>query len=223
MKVFSYLTLLFLLLGFQIALSASVNDTVKMAKVDSLSHQYHLIKPVSEKVPNFSGDKQTQTARLTAEKPLRVLVLDEQDKPVEGVCIHFKPLVTPEKDKKFTIVDTVSCTDSSGIAETKVVLGSVEGEYQVAAQIKDFPTDEILVFRVFARKSNWVFLLIAGLIGGLGLFLLGIVITRKLISKNTSPGAEPCWIQPDSLPQGQPHTDVWIQLNLIHFFNTSAG
>ncbi len=174
MKVFSYLTLLFLLLGFQIALSASVNDTVKMAKVDSLSHQYHLIKPVSEKVPNFSGDKQTQTARLTAEKPLRVLVLDEQDKPVEGVCIHFKPLVTPEKDKKFTIVDTVSCTDSSGIAETKVVLGSVEGEYQVAAQIKDFPTDEILVFRVFARKSNWVFLLIAGLIGGLGLFLLGM-------------------------------------------------
>lgn len=174
MKVFSYLTLLFLLLGFQIALSASVNDTVKMAKVDSLSHQYHLIKPVSEKVPNFSGDKQTQTARLTAEKPLRVLVLDEQDKPVEGVCIHFKPLVIPEKDKKFTIVDTVSCTDSSGIAETKVVLGSVEGEYQVAAQIKDFPTDEILVFRVFARKSNWVFLLIAGLIGGLGLFLLGM-------------------------------------------------
>src|SRR6056297_1285468 len=174
MKVFSYLTLLFLLLGFQIALSASVTDTVKMAKVDSLSHQYHLIKPVSEKVPNFSGDKQTQTARLTAEKPLRVLVLDEQDKPVEGVCIHFKPLFVPEKDQKFTVVDTVSCTDSSGIAETKIILGSVEGEYQVAAQIKDFPTDEILVFRVFARKSNWVFLLIAGLIGGLGLFLLGM-------------------------------------------------
>ena len=174
MKVLSYLTLLFLLLGFQVSFSASVTDTVKMVNMDSLSHHYHIIKPVSEDIPNFSGDKQTQTARLTAEKPLRVLVLDEQNKPVEGVCIHFKPLFTPERDKKFTIVDTVSCTDSSGIAETKVVLGSVEGEYQVAARIKNFPTDEILVYRVFARKSNWVFLLIAGLIGGLGLFLLGM-------------------------------------------------
>src|SRR6056297_65072 len=174
MKVFSYLTLLFLLLDFQVGLSASVTDSVKMAKVDSISHPYYLIKPVSEKIPNFSGDKQTQTARLTAEKPLRVLVLDEQNKPVEGVCIHFKPLITPEKDEKFTIVDTVSCTDSSGIAETKVVLGSVEGEYQVAARFSNFPSDEILIYRVFARKSNWVFLLIAGLVGGLGLFLLGM-------------------------------------------------
>ncbi|MDK2977379.1 MAG: phosphate:Na+ symporter [Bacteroidales bacterium] len=174
MKVFSYLTLLFLLLGFQIALSASATDTVKMAKVDSLSHQYHLIKPVSEKVPNFSGDKQTQTARLTAEKPLRVLVLDEQNNPVEGVCIQFKPLFVPEKDQKFTVVDTVSCTDSSGIAETKIILGSVEGEYQVAARFSNIPSDEILIYRVFARKSNWVFLLVAGLIGGLGLFLLGM-------------------------------------------------
>ncbi|HSH51947.1 MAG TPA: Na/Pi cotransporter family protein, partial [Bacteroidales bacterium] len=174
MRFFSYFILLFLLPGFQVGLSASVGDTVRTAKVDSNRNQYHLRKPVSAEILNFSGDNQTQTARLTAEKPLRVLVLDEQNKPVEGVCILFKPLFVPEKDRKFTIVDTVSCSNSSGIAETKVVLGSVEGEYQVAARIKDFPSDEILVFRVFARKSNWVFLLIAGLVGGLGLFLLGM-------------------------------------------------
>jgi len=174
MKIFRYSVLLLLLFVNHFNLLASIGDTVQMTARDSIGHQYHLSKPVSEKTLNFSGDKQTQTAGLTAENPLRVLVLDEQNNPVEGVCIQFKPLIVPEKDQKFTVVDTVSCTDSSGIAETKIILGSVEGEYQVVARFSNIPSDEILIYRVFARKSNWVFLLVAGLIGGLGLFLLGM-------------------------------------------------
>jgi len=174
MKIFRYLVLLFLLFVIHFNLSASIGDTVKTTARDSIGHPYHLTKPVSKEIPNFSGDKQTQTAGLTAEKPLRVLVLDEQNNPVEGVCIQFKPLFVPEEDQKFTVVDTISYTDSSGIAETKIILGSVEGEYQVAARFSNIPSDEILIYRVFARKSNWVFLLVAGLIGGLGLFLLGM-------------------------------------------------
>lgn len=174
MKVFKYSLLLFLLFAFHLDLSASISDSVKMAKFDSIGYPYHLSKPVSSEIPNFSGDNQTQTARLTAEKPLRVLVLDKQNQPVENVCVLFKTLSVPKDDKKFTILDTIACTDSNGIAKTELILGSVEGEYHVSAQLKDFPSEQILVYRVFARKLNWVFLLVAGLIGGLGLFLLGM-------------------------------------------------
>ncbi|MFP4023633.1 MAG: Na/Pi symporter [Thiohalospira sp.] len=174
MKVFKYTVLLLLFFISHLNLSASISDSVKLARVDSIEYKYHLTKPVSSETPNFSGDNQTQTARLTAEKPLRVLVLDKKNQPVENVCVLFKILSVPKDDKKFTIVDTIAFTDSNGIAKTEVVLGSVEGEYHVTAQLKDFPSDQILVYSVFARKSNWVFLLIAGLIGGLGLFLLGM-------------------------------------------------
>ncbi|MEE4198043.1 MAG: Na/Pi symporter [Bacteroidales bacterium] len=155
-------------------LCASEADSVKAIHGDTAGYSFHLRKPVSDQVLNYSGNLQTQTARLTAQNPLRVLVLDEQGNPVEGIRIQFKRLSFPEGGNNFRIEDTIACTDSRGIAQTNVVLGSVEGEYQVAARIKDFPSKEIEIFRVFARKSNWVFLLVAGLLGGLGLFLLGM-------------------------------------------------
>lgn len=161
----SILTGLFLLLS---GLIFSQNDSALV------SVQYKLTKPVSRSIPNYSGDLQTQTARLKSEKPVRILVLDQNNQPGKNLAVKLQKISVPEGDKYFKIIDTLTYTDTLGIAETYVILGSKEGMYEISAQLVEYPETNFLIYKVFARKTNWVFLLIAGLIGGLGLFLLGM-------------------------------------------------
>ncbi|MFC2103782.1 Na/Pi symporter [Bacteroidota bacterium] len=142
----------------------------------TLRQQYKLIKPVSRSIPNYSGDLQTQTARLKAEKPIRIQVLDQYNKPVKNLYIKLQEVSIPKGAKNFIITDTLIYTDSLGIAETEIIVGSKEGMYEFSARLEKYPETNFLVYKVFARKTNWVFMLIAGLIGGLGLFLLGMTM-----------------------------------------------
>jgi phosphate:Na+ symporter len=147
-----------------------------IAQNDSLTNNenYKLIKPVSKSIPNFSGDHQTQTARLKSDKPIRIQVLNSRNEPAKDLAIILQKFLSPEGEKNFSICDTLIYTDSLGIAEAYIVLGSKEGMYEISAQLLDYPETNFLIYKIFARKTNWVFLLIAGLIGGLGLFLLGM-------------------------------------------------
>lgn len=147
-----------------------------IAQKDSLPHieTFKLFKPVSKSIPNYSGDHQTQTARLKSDKPIRIQVLNNKNEPVKDLAIILQKFSSPEGDKIFNICDTLIYTDSLGIAEAYIVLGSKEGMYEISAQLLDYPETNFLIYKVFARKTNWVFLLVAGLIGGLGLFLLGM-------------------------------------------------
>ena len=85
-----------------------------IAKTDSLNYsiEYKLIKPVSNKIADYSGDKQTQTALLKTEKPIRVLVLNREGKPQQNVSILFKEISIPSKAEGFSIADTLVETDS---------------------------------------------------------------------------------------------------------------
>ena len=144
---------------------------------DSLSKEsYKLIKPVSKRVSNYSGDLQTQTANSKTDKPIRVQVLNQNNIPVQGVLVCFQKISFPSNSENFSITDTLVNTDSIGIAKTFLNLGSKEGDYEISAQLKDFSNTNFLIYKVHARKTNWVFLLVAGLIGGLGLFLLGMTM-----------------------------------------------
>lgn len=154
---------LFLFLSFFV--NAQNNSSI-------ISKQYKLIKPVSKSVSNYSGDLQTQTARLKTEKPIRVKVLNSNNEPVKNLAIKFRKIHF-KKSPHFKIVDSLVYTDNFGIAETYLILGSKEGVYEVSAQLADCKSN-FLIYKVFARKTNWVFILIVGLIGGLGLFLLGM-------------------------------------------------
>jgi len=149
--------------------SWSQNDSTVYAK-------YKLIKPTSNSVPNYSGDLQTQTALLNTNRPIRVQVLGQEALPIKDVLIKFEIVSTPKKGEDFRIIDTLVNTDYNGIAETNLKLGSEEGMYEISAQLVDYPQSNFLIYKIFARKTNWVFLLVAGLIGGLGLFLLGMTM-----------------------------------------------
>ena len=108
-----------------------------IAQKDSLTHieTFKLFKPVSKSIPNYSGDHQTQTARLKSDKPIRIQVLNNKNEPVKDLAIILQKFSSPEGDKIFNICDTLIYTDSLGIAEAYIVLGSKEGMYEISAQL----------------------------------------------------------------------------------------
>lgn len=166
--IFSYIILFFFLFaGYTVF---SQNDSL------ILTYQYRLVKPSSDKTLNYSGDRQTQTARLKTDKPIRVQVLNMDGEPVSNVKVTLQTISVPQGDKYFKVIDTLVFTDTLGIAESYLILGSEEGEYEISAQLKDYPESNFLIYKVLARKTNWAFILVAGLIGGLGLFLLGMTM-----------------------------------------------
>ena len=69
-----------------------------IAQNDSLtnSENYKLIKPVSKSIPNFSGDHQTQTARLKSDKPIRIQVLNSRNEPAKDLAIILQKFLSPE-------------------------------------------------------------------------------------------------------------------------------
>jgi len=161
-------TILLFVLLFVSFLAIAQNDS--LIRIEN----FKLIKPVSKSIPNYSGDHQTQTVRLKSDKPIRIQVLNTKNEPEKDLAIILQKFSSPSDEKNFSICDTLIYTDSLGIAETYIVLGSKEGMYEISAQLLDYPETNFLIYKVFARKTNWVFILIAGLIGGLGLFLLGM-------------------------------------------------
>ncbi|HYW94819.1 MAG TPA: Na/Pi symporter, partial [Bacteroidales bacterium] len=141
-------------------------------------------KPVQESSRSWSGDNQQQKAGSLLEKPVRVRVTGMSGKPVAGVPVTFEPLSVPAGSEGFRIQPTTSFTDSLGMAFARVTLGDKAGEYTLISRIKNDPSSKLLVFRFTAQKANWVFMLLIGLLGGLGLFLLGMNMMSEGMEKS---------------------------------------
>ncbi|MFC2098999.1 Na/Pi symporter [Bacteroidota bacterium] len=137
-----------------------------------------LIKPVE------SGDNQYHKVNHPLDEPVNVQLVDENFKPVPGQMVHFSILSTPKKSSGFNISSEIAFSDSNGFATIDVTLGSKPGEYQVTARIESNIDRDFQVFTFHARKSNWVFMLIIGLLGGLGLFLLGMDMMSEGLKKS---------------------------------------
>ena len=165
----SRIVILFILI-ITVSFGLSANDSLVINKT------YKLVKPISKTIPNYSGDLQTQTAYLKSDKPIRILVLNQDDFPVSDLAIKLQVLSVPNGDKSFKIIDTLIYSNAQGIAQSHIILGSKEGMYEISVQLQDYPQSNFLIYKFFARKTSWVFMLIAGLIGGLGLFLLGMTM-----------------------------------------------
>jgi phosphate:Na+ symporter len=139
---------------------------------------YALIKP------RESGDDQHQKVNNRLDDPVRVMLVDEDSRPVAGYPVQFLVISEPEKSEGFSILSEQAITDSAGIAGTEVILGSKEGEYQIAARIRGSMDHDMQVYTFQARKKNWLFMLIIGLLGGMGLFLLGMDMMSEGMKKS---------------------------------------
>lgn len=156
----------------------STNSVFTAADTVSAVHSNILIKP------DRSGDNQHQKVNLQLNNPVRVRLLDKDNQPVAAYPVHFKILAQPEGANGFRILNEIVLTDSAGIAVTEVILGSREGIYEIAARIEGSMDKDLQVYTFHTRKSNWLFMLIIGLLGGLGLFLLGMDMMSEGLKKS---------------------------------------
>ena len=144
---------------------------------------YKLSKPLSISITNYSGDKQSQKVNTKLKNTIKVKVTDSNNNTASNVGVIFRILSSPQNSKKFKITKQIVYTDTLGIAETEVYLGDKQGEYIISAQLKDNTLGKLLIYSFTARKSNWVFILFIGLLGGLGLFFLGMGIMSEAMQE----------------------------------------
>lgn len=103
-----------------------------------------------------------------------VRVSDENGSPVEGCRVAFRIMARPEGAEGESLGEALVLTDSAGRASTGLTLGSRPGYYRVSCRAEGgFPDNEV-VFTAKASNKNWVWMLLIGLFGGLGLFLFGM-------------------------------------------------
>jgi len=148
----------------------------------STKNEYLLIKPQTANQFNFSGDRQYQTVENTLTKPIRVQVVDSNYIGVSNIPINFELISQPEKSSGFKIYSSQVVSDSNGFASTRISLGSQPGSYLISASSMQGKSN-LLVYKIHARDTKWVFLILAGLLGGLSLFLYGMFMMSDGLQK----------------------------------------
>ncbi|MHC1703484.1 MAG: Na/Pi symporter [Tenuifilaceae bacterium] len=164
---------MFFLLGFMLL----VLQSVATQEEDSaqIQHQFLKIdKYLQDGTLRSSGEKQYQIVGLKTKNPFQVIVTDSLGLPVKGIRVFFEISLTPEEAKDYSLDRIVAFTNSQGIAKTCLTLGDKEGTYLVIAKIKAANLSSYTLFTTYGRSSNWVFMLIIGLLGGVTIFFLGI-------------------------------------------------
>jgi len=149
--------------------AASGQDSIKL----------HLKKPVRSDVYNYSGDRQSGKVNSFLEKSIKVKVTGSKKADISNVAVEFRVITTPENAKGFKIEDTIVLTNQDGIATNRFKLGDKPGKYEIAAYINNSGKQNFLIYSFRAREEQWGFFLIIGLLGGLGLFLLGMIMLSE--------------------------------------------
>ncbi|MBU0473798.1 MAG: Na/Pi symporter [Bacteroidetes bacterium] len=175
----SYYLSLFIFISSNIF--AQIQDSV-LTRIDST---HKTIKIIDD---HNSNTKETETIYSTAnslvEKPLTVLILDFEDRPIEGVPVYFSIIYAPQKSVGTQIENDTVFTNQNGIAQTSIKLGSEKGDYDFSARIdNNNGENNIVYFKIYARDQSWVFYLVIGLIGGLALFILGMEMMSDGLKK----------------------------------------
>ena len=130
-------------------------------------------------IPRIELDKESTGLRsgicgTTLRTPVAVRVSDSNGSPLEGCQVAFSIMAWPEGSEGAGLTESMVLTDSTGQASTGLTLGSRPGLYRISCRTEEgFPDNEVF-FIAKASKRNWVWMLIIGLFGGLGLFLFGM-------------------------------------------------
>ncbi|MGW8314460.1 MAG: Na/Pi symporter [Bacteroidales bacterium] len=105
---------------------------------------------------------------------LTVRITDADGNPVPGITVVFSLIDQPEQAEGAELIPSREVTDSTGVAAVRFTSGSEPGVYYITARIENESAGTDLIFRIKARKKNWIYMLLIGLLGGLGLFLFGM-------------------------------------------------
>jgi len=115
----------------------------------------------------------TGIAGRDLDRTLRVQVLRDGE-PLAGEPVSFRILVAPGKARGHSLSATDTVTGEDGVAATEMVLGSKSGDYVVAAFYKGGLEIDPVRIPVKCKSAGWIAFLMFGLLGGLGIFLMGM-------------------------------------------------
>ena len=134
-----------------------------------------VIRKASVEIDHWeSGDNQYKPVESQLDQPL-VIRVTQNDIPVANEPVFFTVISAPSKAKGQKVSEVKVISDNEGYAFVEFTTGSKHGEYIISSKVLgNDPESNEVFFHVYARKSNWIFILVMGLFGGLGLFLLGI-------------------------------------------------
>ena len=107
------------------------------------------------------------------DRPIKVQVL-MNDAPAQGETVAFRFMAVPSGAKGHMLSTMEVTTDKEGMASTVASLGSKEGTYVVAAFFQGRLEAEPVQIPIKAKGGGWIAFLLFGLLGGLGIFLMGM-------------------------------------------------
>ena len=134
---------------------------------------YRLKRPQTEKGQDASGDGQLGIVGTELSRPLSVVVLDAQQRPVRGVRVFFSFASIPKGSEGQDLGAGPIVTNGAGQASVRLRLGRHAGKYSVTASIAE-DLEHSLTLSVDAMKPTWMLFLAFALVGGLALFLFGM-------------------------------------------------
>ncbi|MEN8229738.1 MAG: Na/Pi symporter [Bacteroidota bacterium] len=144
------------------------------AQDSSALHHDTLYKQLSIALDEGATGVKSGICNEQLQSPVIVSVTNGSGSPVAGVHVAFSIIGQPDQTKGEGLSHSLAITDSTGRAQTTLLLGSKPGTYRVSCRIKEgFPNNEV-IYQARANRKNWVYMLIIGLFGGLGLFLFGM-------------------------------------------------
>jgi len=94
--------------------------------------------------------------------------------PVAAANVVFSVMSFPPKAKGFSLSQAQATTDENGEVKVDFIVGDKKGTYVVGAFLDGSLEVEPVRFNVDARGGGWVMFLVFGLLGGLGIFLMGM-------------------------------------------------
>lgn len=147
--------------------------------------------PPSVELRNLSKlpgiDRLVGVADRRLDRPLTVqVVVDGQ--PVAGRPVRFLIISTPPRSTGQVLSASSIRTDRQGRASVDLTLGTKTGQYVVAAFDGVDPETAPAHFVVEARKGKWLMFLIFGLLGGLGIFLIGMEMASEGLKEAAGDG-----------------------------------
>ncbi|MBP7654039.1 Na/Pi symporter [Candidatus Dependentiae bacterium] len=113
---------------------------------------------------------------------ISVKLTDCKNKPIANEPIYFKIIKHPDKAKNFQLSQTEVLTNEKGTADIKLKLGDKEGVYYILASSKLTP-DNNLIIEAEAKSKTWWFFIIIGMLGGLAMFIYGLSMMGKSLTK----------------------------------------
>jgi phosphate:Na+ symporter len=159
-----------------------VNARLTSGQEDTV--QYRIMLEITDSLLNRNYTGTYGVAGKMLPEPFTVKVSDNNGYPVTGFPVHFKILSEPLAGSGAAVDVITDTTDLFGKASALVRLGKQPGDYIFAADIPSVSDHHNVVFKITARKKYWVILLLAGLLGGLAFFLLGIRMLSDGLQKS---------------------------------------